>query len=391
MKRLSAPLWMLPERVEDAFPAQASWLEEARKRLWNLFFTHGYEPVLPPLVEHLESLSSGMGQDLEQETMKLVDPLTGRLLGVRADTTLQAARIDAHGLKAEGVMRLAYICPALLAKPRSPWGRREILQAGAEIFGHGGVESDLEIHALAVSALRLLGFSGLHLDFSHMGLLRLLLQKGCPPEKEQEMLSAIALRDKARIKSLLEGMENGLAQSFLALPGLFGEEEALGCAHEVLAHLEGAGPALAALGKALSHARAMGVRVSVDLAGTRGYHYHTGLIFTVYGDGRTEPLALGGRCDNLGAPFGRLRPATGMSLDLRALTPDDEGNTKEAILSPYLPEDRGLAQAVARLRTQGKAVVLELPGAMPTPAHLRLTARLVYQDGHWQVVPERTT
>lgn len=379
--------WLLPEFIEDVLPAEAARMEQMRRTLLDLFHLHGYQLVIPPMLEYLESLTTGAGEDLDLATFKVVDLLTGRLMGVRADITPQTARIDAHLLNRQGVTRLCYAGSALRTRPDGLAQTREPLQVGVELFGHAGVESDIEIQRLLVNGLQAIGIRGLQIDFSHVGIFRCLVQRsGMPESQEQSLLSALQSKDKSAMSELMAGLDNAVQDALLALADLSGGIEVLDQAAKALPAHEEIVRALRELRTAAEKLKNENVLVSFDLAELRGYHYHSGMVFAAYAQGYAGPLALGGRYDEIGSTFGRARPATGFSLDLRglatALPPAKNGR---AILAPYA-EDAALSAKIAELRAAGEVVIVDLPGHEAHRAELGCDRILVRQDAGWAVV-----
>ena len=324
--------WLLPENIEDILPQEAMKIELLRRRLLDLFFAGGFELVIPPLVEFTDSLLTGTGHDLELRTFKVVDQLSGRMLGVRADITPQVARIDAHLLNRKGVTRLCYCGSVLHARPATPAATREPIQIGAEIYGHSGVGSDLEIQALLVKALKAAGVKGARIDVGHVAVFRALVQSaGIDAEREGQLFEALQRKDKPLVRDLTQALEPRVRAALRLLPELYGGPEVLAVAARKLPKLKAIQAALGTL-KAL--ARACPIPVSFDLAELRGYHYHSGVVFDAYCDGVTGPVARGGRYDEVGKAFGRPRPATGFSIELRELAqaaaPQKTKNRKQA-------------------------------------------------------------
>ncbi|MBX6393097.1 MAG: ATP phosphoribosyltransferase regulatory subunit, partial [Burkholderiales bacterium] len=326
--------WLLPEYVEDILPNEALGIERLRTRLLELFRVHGYELVIPPLLEYTDSLLTGTGSDLDLRTFKLVDQLSGRMMGVRADMTPQVARIDAHLLNRKGVVRLCYCGTVLHTRPRSFTATREPMQLGAEIYGHAGIEADIEIQRLLRTALAACGLGDARLDVSHVGVFEALAKHAGVDEKlEAELLEAVRAKDRPRLRALVERLEPRSREAFLLLPELYGGREVLERARNAL-------PAYPELRAALDDLEAVlnanGGPMGIDLADLRGYHYHSGIVFAAYHGGLANAIALGGRYDEVGKAFGRARPATGFSLDLREwvrLAP--EAPPAKAILAPY--------------------------------------------------------
>ena len=309
--------WLLPEHIEDILPAEAMRIEFLRRGILDLFFAKKYELVMPPLVEFTDSLLTGTGHDLDLRTFKLVDQLSGRMMGVRADITPQVARIDAHLLNRSGVTRLCYCGSVLHARPASPAATREPIQIGAEIFGHAGIGSDLEIQALLCQALAVAGVRGARMDVGHVAVFRSLVQAArVGRELEVELFEALQRKDVPSLKALTRKLDAKTRAALLLLPELYGAADVLDFAEKKLPKLPDLQKALATL-RAL--AKACPIQVSFDLAELRGYHYHSGVVFDAYCDGVAGAVARGGRYDEVGKAFGRLRPATGFSIELRSL------------------------------------------------------------------------
>jgi len=376
--------WLLPEYVEDILPNEALGIERLRTRLLELFRVHGYELVIPPLLEYTDSLLTGTGSDLDLRTFKLVDQLSGRMMGVRADMTPQVARIDAHLLNRKGVVRLCYCGTVLHTRPRSFTATREPMQLGAEIYGHAGIEADIEIQRLLRTALAACGLGDARLDVSHVGVFEALAKHAGVDEKlEAELLEAVRAKDRPRLRALVERLEPRSREAFLLLPELYGGREVLERARNAL-------PAYPELRAALDDLEAVlnanGGPMGIDLADLRGYHYHSGIVFAAYHGGLANAIALGGRYDEVGKAFGRARPATGFSLDLREwvrLAP--EAPPPKAILAPY-SDDAKLRERIDALRAAGEVVIVELPGHEQTRAELGCDRQLVLKNGNWEIV-----
>jgi len=309
--------WLLPEHIEDILPGEAMRIELLRRQILDLFFGSGFELVMPPLVEFTDSLLTGTGHDLDLRTFKLVDQLSGRMMGVRADITPQVARIDAHLLNRKGVTRLCYCGSVLHARPQAPGATREPIQIGAEIYGHAGIQSDLEIQGLLCRALATANVKGARMDVGHVAVFRSLVRAGeIGHELEAELFAALQKKDVFALKSLIRRVDGKTRAALLLLPDLYGDKSVLDVAEKKL-------PKLPELQKALFTLRALAkacpVPVGFDLAELRGYHYHSGVVFDAYCDGVAGAVARGGRYDEVGKAFGRLRPATGFSIELRSL------------------------------------------------------------------------
>ena len=309
--------WLLPEYIEDILPAEAMRMEKLRRRILDLFFKRGYELVMPPLLEYMDSLLTGTGHDLELRTFKVVDQFSGRMMGVRADITPQVARIDAHLLNRKGVTRLCYCGSVLHTRPAAPGATREPIQLGAEMYGNTGPESDLEIQRLLCDALKLAGLRDVRLDLGHVAVFRSLAHGAkVGPELESELFEALQKKDLPALASLTAKLDARTRGALMELPQLYGGPEVLKQAEKKLPKLPAVRKALATL-RAL--AKACPVPISFDLAELRGYHYHSGVVFDAYCRGVTGPVARGGRYDEVGKAFGRARPATGFSIDLRSV------------------------------------------------------------------------
>ena len=309
--------WVLPEHIEDILPVEAKRIEALRRRILDLFSGRKYELVMPPLLEYMDSLLTGTGHDLELRTFKVVDQLSGRTMGVRADITPQVARIDAHLLNRKGVTRLCYCGSVLHTRPTTPGATREPIQIGAEMYGNSGPQSDLEIQRLLCDALKLAGMKDLRLDVGHVAVFRSIVHAGkVGAQLEGQLFEALQQKDLPAIRELSRDLDAKTRAALLLLPGLYGDAKVLTEAEQRLPKL----PALRkALGTLRSLARACPVPVSFDLAELRGYHYHSGVVFDAYCKGVTGPVARGGRYDEVGKAFGRARPATGFSIDLRSV------------------------------------------------------------------------
>jgi ATP phosphoribosyltransferase regulatory subunit len=309
--------WVLPEYVEDILPAEAMRIEAARRRILDLFFKKKYELVMPPLLEFTDSLFTGTGHDLELRTFKVVDQFSGKTMGVRADITPQVARIDAHLLNRKGVTRLCYCGSVLHTRPASPGATREPIQIGAEMYGNAAVAADVEVQALLCDALAAAGMKGVRLGIGHVAVFRAIAEAAkIDGERERGLFEALQKKDVPELKNLSKNLPAKTRDALMLLPELYGDASVLDEAARKL-------PRIAALESALATlrtlAKACAVPASFDLAELRGYHYHSGVVFDAYCDGVTGVVARGGRYDDVGKAFGRARPATGFSIDLRAL------------------------------------------------------------------------
>ncbi len=381
--------WLLPDGVEEVLPGRARAIEQLRRRTLDLYQQWGYELVFPPLIEFLESLLNGAGRDLERETFKITDQLTGRLMGVRADITPQVARMDAHSLRQSAPTRLCYCSSALRTRPAVAGGTRLPYQIGVELFGHAGSDSDLEVITLLLETLRLAGLDQtIVLDLGHVGLFRGLLEACQLSEAEQYQLEDIFVR-KARVELETFVSERDLpgkaGEALLALPWLAGGAAVLEQARTLLGDFPAALEALGELTELVEVLDAKGVNLHLDLGELRGYHYHTGCVFAAYLPGESEPLAKGGRYDHIGEVFGRARPATGFSADLKMLASRVQADACDGILAEGSLRNADFAASVAALREQGERVVLALPGADNDPQVLGCQRKLVQGDNGWVI------
>ena len=317
--------WLLPENVEDVLPPQAWRMEDMRRALLDLFRSRGYQLVIPPLMEYVDSLLTGVGADLDLKTFKLVDQLSGRLMGVRADITPQVARIDAHLLAANAINRLCYAGSVLHTQPDGFHRSREPIQLGAELYGDASAQADLEIVTMMLDALRTGGIPDIQLDVGHVGVYRALaLEAGLNGETEHHLFEALQAKDGSAVASLTRALPTALRAAFAALPQLYGARTVLTEARNRLPQLPSVIAALDTLDTLESGLAKLGIEAAYDLAELRGYGYHSGVVFAAYTGGRSRAIAQGGRYDEVGRVFGRARPATGFSLDLRELVASTE-------------------------------------------------------------------
>ncbi len=380
--------WLLPEHIADVLPAQARHIEELRRGLLDVARGYGFELVMPPLLEHLESLLSGTGRELDLKTFKLVDQLSGRTLGVRADTTSQVARIDAHLLNREGLTRLCYCGPVLHTLPDGLHASREPLQFGAETYGHAGLEADLEIQDLALDCLRSAGITIVTLDLGDARILRgLLAGAAVAPAHSAELIRALAAKDASTLGELTSGLPGDVERGLKALLRLYGGIEVLAAAERDLPQRPLVRAALAdlrSLAGRLQHAHPE-ARVGFDLADLGGYAYYSGPRFAVYAAGFSDAIARGGRYDEVGAAFGRNRPAVGFSLDLKDLADLVPAQRLQAAIRAPWGESEALRAAVRRLREQGETVVCILPGHEHEAQEFDCDRELVAAGGQWVV------
>jgi ATP phosphoribosyltransferase regulatory subunit len=391
------PRWLLPESISDILPSEARRIEELRRRLLDLYRAYGYELVMPPMIEYIESLLTGSGRDLDLSTFKLIDQLSGRTMGLRADITPQVARIDAHLLDRSGVTRLCYAGSVLQTRPAGPASTREPLQVGAELYGHAGLEADLEVIELLLRSLRVAGVERVRIDLGHVAVVRALLAQ-LPSLTEDDVFPLIQSKDSPGLQQVLDPLpESPARRALLALPGLFGTPAAvLARAADVLPTLPQVTEALAQLRQLagsplLASGDGLEVEVALDLGDARGYRYHGGVIFAAYVDGVPSAIGRGGRYDNVGAAFGRGRPATGFSLELRELAGRlPERPPSPAIRAPWAL-DAGLAAEVRALRDGGEIVVQVLPGHEHEQQEFECDRELAREGGGWIVRPLRKT
>lgn len=376
--------WVLPDHIADVLPSEARHIEELRRDLLDTARCYGYELVMPPLLEHLESLLSGAGLALDLQTFKLVDQLSGRTLGLRADATPQVARIDAHLLNRQGVTRLCYCGPVLHTLPHAPHATREPLQLGAEIYGHAGVEADIEVLALALDCLKAARLDSPSVDLADARLVQTMLAGvALTPVERSNLYGALACKDAPEIRALGQRLPAVVREGLLALVQLYGDEHILDEALNALEPLPGVRDVLLNLKLIASHLGS--VSVTFDLADMRGYDYYTGARFTIYAPNAAVALARGGRYDAVGAVFGRKRPAAGFSLDLKALAPAVASRPLQTAIRAPWREDHSLALAVADLRRRGEIVMQMLPGHDDEVDEFNCDRELTLLGGQWHV------
>ncbi|WP_047249710.1 ATP phosphoribosyltransferase regulatory subunit [Chromobacterium subtsugae] len=378
--------WLLPEYIADILPATARQVESAKAAMLEGFRVAGYELVLPPLIEYIDSLVSEGDVTLDLKTFKLDDQLSGRQLGLRADITPQVARIDAHLLGGRtGVTRLCYAGSVVHSRPSGLTSSREPLQVGAELYGYAGIEADLEIIDLMLSTLEKTGVRDLRLDVGHIAIFRgLAAAAGLAPEVTRELFSLLQNKDVASIAELVAGVAEPYKSAFLALPELYGPVSVLDKARTRLPSLPEVELGLMQLA-AIARAVQGRVELSFDLAELRGDFYHTGLMFAAYAPGWSDAIARGGRYDNVGRRFGRARPATGFSLDLRDLVrilPERDSSRGVRVAARHLP---AAVEEVARLRAAGEMVVVDYLGE--SAVALNCDRELVPAADGWQLAP----
>jgi ATP phosphoribosyltransferase regulatory subunit len=376
------PNWLLPENIADVLPSEARKIEELRRAMLDNFRLYGYELVMPPMLEYLESLLTGAGQDMNLRMFKLVDQLSGRSMGIRADMTTQVARIDAHLLNRASVTRLCYAGSVLLTRPSGLHATREPLQIGAEIYGHAGLEADAEIQELALASLALAGISQIRLDLCHVGVLRAIIANDVNARKsEAELFGLLESKDVPGLQAIAVDFNADTREALLALPSLYGDAEVIARARKVLPQLPGIKQALDELESLVRLAGA--ASVTVDLADLRGYHYHSGVMFAAYVPGLPNAVARGGRYDQVGEAFGRARPATGFSMDLRELARLMPGaERKRAIRAPW-GKDAALRSKIVELRRAGEVVIQALPGHENDQDEFDCDRALVFENENW--------
>lgn len=380
--------WLLPEDIADVLPAQARKVETLRRAILDLYQSYGYELVAPPILEFLDSLLTGTGSDLNLQTFKLVDQLSGRTLGLRADITPQVARIDAHLLNRAGVTRLCYA--GSVAHARSPVGSssREQLQLGAEIYGCANWEADFEAITLLLKTLDLAGLKNVYLDLSHAGILTgILADQKLNKETIETLYGFLQSKDRPRLREWAACLPAPVAQALLTLTELNGPcSEVLVKARQALPKHAAIDQALADLDRVIAAAGGFkGLELSIDLADLRGYQYHSGVMFAAYVDGLPQPIARGGRYDQVGRAFGRARPATGFSLDLLTLAGLSPLRVQKlAILAPWV-RDAALDKVIADLRSKGEVVIQVLSGESVEATEYECDRELVKQGSSWEV------
>ncbi|MGR4871702.1 ATP phosphoribosyltransferase regulatory subunit [Variovorax sp. LARHSF232] len=380
--------WVLPDHIADVLPSEARHIEELRRQLLDTARSYGYELVMPPLLEHLESLLSGTGEALDLQTFKLVDQLSGRSMGLRADTTPQVARIDAHLLNRRGVARLCYCGPVLHTRPDRPHATREPLQFGAEIYGHAGIEADIESLRLALDCLQAAGVrDGAVVDLADARIVRALLADATQDAAVVARVhAALAAKDASELRAITQDFPAASREGLLALVQLFGDAKVLDEAQQALGKVPGVEHALDEL-RLLAKYQLDGARISFDLADLRGYAYYSGMRFGIYVPGAADALVRGGRYDEVGAVFGRNRPAVGFSLDVRELVGVLPARPLRAAIRAPWRDAAGLRAAIAALRAQGETVVCVLPGHDSEIDEFHCDRELTEQGGQWNVLP----
>jgi ATP phosphoribosyltransferase regulatory subunit len=394
MTAMNEERWLLPAGIEEVLPPQARIMESLRRELLDLYASWGYELVIPPFIDYLESLLTGTGQDLDLQTFKLTDQLTGRLLGVRADMTPQVARMDAHHLRRDTPTRLCYLGTVLHTRADGFAGTRSPLQIGAEIYGHAGIESDTEILRLILLTLRTAGIAESYLDLGHVGIFRgLARQAGLDAIQEHALFDALQRKAVPEIESLIGGfgVTGAPADMLIALAELNGSDALARADTRLRAADRPVREAVDYLRRLADELNRWHPEVSVhyDLAELRGYHYKTGAVFAAFVPGWGLEVARGGRYDDIGRVFGRARPAVGFSTDLKSLLQHGQGleqryRVSDPVYAPW-STDPALRAAVDRLRSTGECVIHALPGLNQDPRQLGCLRMLAQRDGRWEL------
>ena len=376
--------WVLPDHIADVLPSEARHIEELRRLYLDTARGFGYELVMPPLLEYLESLLSGTGRALDLQTFKLVDQLSGRTLGLRADTTPQVARIDAHLLNRAGVTRLCYCGPVLHTRPDRPFATREPLQFGAEIYGHAGIEADLEVLHLGLDSLKAVSIQQFTVDLSDARIVPALLSGVTLSAEARDALhSALAAKDTSGVQALTHDLPANVRNALAALSGMYGDASVLAQADKAFAAWPMVLQAVAELRQIA--ADLSDVTVTFDLADLRGYAYYSGVRFAIFVPGASDALVRGGRYDEVGAVFGRKRPAVGFSLDLKELVSVVPARALKAAIRAPWGTATGLREAIATLRGNGETVVCVLPGHESEVDEFNCDRELIEVANRWVV------
>ena len=385
--------WLLPQGIQEALPDEALRLETMRRQLLDTYARWGYQLVMPPFIEFLDSLLTGTGHDLNLQTFQLVDQLTGQVMGVRADMTPQVARIDAHQLQRAAPNRLCYIGTVLHTRPDGFGGSRSPMQVGAELYGHAGVESDVEIICLMLETFSQARVQNVLLDLGHVGIFRALAaQAGLSAEAEASLFEMLQRKAVPEIQQCLARLSitDALRKMLASLPELHGDALCLERAEKVLKTADASvKAALAYLRQTAQQlqARVPDVQIHFDLSELRGYHYQTGIVFAAYVPGQGQEIARGGRYDDIGKVFGRARPATGFSTDLKTLVDLSATMNRESLGGIFAPcdDDASLVTSIAQLRTQGEIVIQQLPGQAGDAKTMGCDKQLVKRNAKWLV------
>ena len=385
--------WVLPEYIEDILPAEALRIEAMRRRILDWLLVHGYQLVGPPMLEFVESLNSGSGSDMNLRMFKVVDQLSSRMMGLRADITPQTARIDAHLLNCNGITRLCYAGSVLHTVPLGLTTTREPLQIGAELYGHAGLESDLEIQRLMLQVLAMSGIDKIHLDLGHVAVFRGIVKSaGISIDLESELFTTLQAKDIPALKEFCAGPGKNIGKSvkeaLMLLPKLYGDKKVLKLARKFLPDYPIINKALDELEMVATDLKSVVDTLAFDLADLRGYNYHSGIVFAAYTNGYPNAIALGGRYDEIGKAFGRARPATGFSMDLRELSRliKSPNSLPKGILAPYRKNDKNLERKIEQLRTKNQMVVVKLPSHGGNKDSFNCDRKLVLRNKVWKVV-----
>ncbi len=387
--------WLLPEGIEQILPDEARRLEQLRRQLLDLFALWGYQQVIPPFIDFIESLLTATGHELDIQTFKLTDQISGRQLGIRADMTPQVARIDAHHLACDKPNRLCYLGTVLRTQGDHLAKSRSLMQIGAELYGHAGIESDLEVLQLMLEMLAVAGLQDVYIDLGHVAIFRALIRSaGLSESLEAEIFELLQRKARPELEQLLTGIEmnDGERKMLASLIDLNGHSGVLERAKDILA--PAGAVVIAAIDDLDKIARQLRIHypaltINFDLAELRGYHYQTGTVFAAYAPGYGREIARGGRYDEFGRLFGRARPATGFSADLKVvamLAERSDESENEAVFSP-LSDDYELAVTVRDLRASGRVVIQQLPGQSGDAEAMNCRYRLEKKDMQWTVVP----
>jgi ATP phosphoribosyltransferase regulatory subunit len=386
--------WILPDGIDEVLPPEADIIERKRRELLDLYSSWGYDYVIPPFVEFLDALLTGTGRDLDLNTFKLTDQLSGRLMGIRADITPQAARIDAHRIRSKSPTRLCYLGTVLHTRSDGFAGTRSPLQIGAELYGHSGLESDIEVLRLMIETLKTTGVKDLYLDLGHVGIYKgLAEQAGLDESQEKELFDALQRKAISEVEKLLGAFS--IAHEHAAMLARLGELNGDSALHQAREELQNASQTVK---EALDYLQKMADKIAVwlpdvpvhfDLAELRGYHFHTGVVFAAFVSGNGKEIARGGRYDSIGSVFGRSRPATGFSCDLKTLIrvaqlPQLKQN-KAAIFAPD-SDDPALEREIARLRAEGHRVICSLPGQLGDAKEMGCDHQLELMEGQWRLI-----
>jgi len=363
--------WILPEGIEEVLPEQAARFESMRRMLLDIYASWGYELVIPPTIDFIESLLTGTGHDLDLQTFKLVDQVSGRTLGLRADMTPQVARIDAHQLQRDVPTRLCYIGTVLRTRPESIGDSRSPLQVGAELYGHAGIESEVEIIGLMLQTFTAMDIEDIYLDLGNVDIYRgLAKQAGLSEEVEGQLFDMLQRKAVTEINTLLDSLDidKKVKTMLSGLSSLNGAKSVFVKAKELLADADDSvKQAVDYLEKTaeLMWQRFDGIssgdiKVHFDLSELHGYHYKTGVVFAAFVPQLGQAIARGGRYDDIGKIFGRARAATGFSTDLKVLNQlsAKQFEHPEKIFAPTGTDQK----KISALRAEGKVVIEQLPG-----------------------------